>query len=698
MPAQAGAGFTSDFVITSGRVKGTVIGPNKYYTNSNSADPSVTKAFQSQFLGTFDRSAGAVDSLFINAEANTLADNTDNVGSTQLLYRVFRLDRTDEPGNSIPLPLGIVAGTSDGTAKWTSLKNRSNLVDFAATPGTYVLEVYFQGNATVSKKAQTILDDNGGSPYYTATFEVTIGGSSVITENWSPRNGSTNWSDGNNWTPSSQQISGYNNVPNSNTDVVIPYQAGSTYPIISSGTAVAHNILISGRNSNVLGARLRLSGGQLVIYGNFQDANGGFLQTGATAAQPTGGRLILAGTNQIFDAAPNLYNLTIQGGGTKTLTKGIALFGALTFGSGGGILVTRMDNPGQYSVTFPTNKVGGIVNESETGYVLGVVRATEEVENGITAVFGNIGVELTANNVNQFTAIAPGVTQATRTSTIYNGLGTSVSVRRGFFFQAESEPEDFNLVFHYLNADLNGINASNLRLYRTATGDYPFEPLFKDSSDPGAKTLTKSGITGLLSATFTLGDATNPLPVTITSFTAAAQGADAVLNWTTASETNNQGFEVQVSTDGTNFSKLGFLASNTPNSSTPHAYQYRDVTLGKQGVRYYRLRQLDLDGMASFVGPRAVTFGGSVAQTSLQGYPSPFNSEINLALQTTAAGLATVTVTDGVGRQVRAWQPTLAAGASSLRLADLQNMPAGLYIVQVRYNDGQTQRLKMVKE
>ncbi|RZL07747.1 MAG: T9SS type A sorting domain-containing protein [Hymenobacter sp.] len=221
----------------------------------------------------------------------------------------------------------------------------------------------------------------------------------------------------------------------------------------------------------------------------------------------------------------------------------------------------------------------------------------------------------------------------------------------------------------------------------------------KSSNDATSKTLTRNGITGSLNALFTLGNADNPLPVTITSFTAVAQGTNAVLNWATASETNNQGFEVQVSTDGTTFSKLGFLASNNPNSTTPHSYQYRDVTAGKQGVRYYRLRQLDLDGTASFVGPRAVTFGDAVAQaTSLQGYPSPFSSEINLALQTTAAGLATVTVTDGVGRQVRAWQPTLAAGASSLRLADLQNMPAGLYIVQVRYSDGQTQRLKMVKE
>ncbi|OGX91357.1 hypothetical protein BEN49_05020 [Hymenobacter coccineus] len=196
---------------------------------------------------------------------------------------------------------------------------------------------------------------------------------------------------------------------------------------------------------------------------------------------------------------------------------------------------------------------------------------------------------------------------------------------------------------------------------------------------------------------FTLGDATNPLPVTLTSFAAVAQGPNALLTWTTAQELNNAGFEVQVSTDGTTFSKLAFVAAASPNSSEVRTYQYRDATANKQGTRYYRLRQLDVDGKESLFAPQSLTFGGALA-ASVKGYPNPFASEINLALQTVAAGQATVSVLDGVGRQVRSWQPMLAAGASNLVLSDLASLPHGLYVVQVRYQDGQTQRLKVVKQ
>ncbi|TPG57853.1 T9SS type A sorting domain-containing protein, partial [Hymenobacter nivis] len=95
--------------------------------------------------------------------------------------------------------------------------------------------------------------------------------------------------------------------------------------------------------------------------------------------------------------------------------------------------------------------------------------------------------------------------------------------------------------------------------------------------------------------------------------------------------------------------------------------------------------------------PQSLAFGGALA-ASAQAYPNPFAADVTLALQTLAAGPATVRVLDGVGRQVRQWQPTLAAGASTLPLADMASLPRGLYVVQVRYADGQTQRLKLVKQ
>ncbi|MGI4735662.1 MAG: T9SS type A sorting domain-containing protein [Janthinobacterium lividum] len=671
------SGFYKDFIILTRSANGNNPSTNYFYTYGGS--PTFNSLGS---LGSFDRGSGQ---LLLGGESNIYNNNGDVTQTASLLYRVYRQGTI--PGNFSSLPLTFNSKGGDGNpnnSKWTNTITNPNLLSGASGAGTYVLEMLFNATVTYNNNGYTgnysIYDSNNGNNYI-ATFDVT----GNVPTNWNSGNSQNdgNWFNSANWS---------NGVPNSTTDAVISYANNGIFPKIdvtntsTDQVAAVRTLRIEG-NGAVTGAILSLNGLELDVYGDFIDTYSGFTHSG--------GLLVLAGNDQSFDGgvSPFLRNIKIDGGGTKALARNIIIVKGSTLTFASGKVTTNATN--NYSIVLQDGAF--LSGESEDNYIEGAVTSTNTLTEGGSANFGNIGLEL-------FTRIgSPGSTVVTRrTNRIYTGAGTSTSIRRSFTINSDSNLPDvqsYDITFHYLNNELNSIPTDNLLLFRSVTGSAPFIGLGKNSNDASAKTLTRTAITGTLNATFTLGNSANPLPVTIISFTAVAQGADAVLNWTTASETNNQGFEVQVSTDGTNFSKLSFLAVNTPNSSTPHSYQYRDVTVGKQGTRYYRLRQLDLDGTESFVAPQAVTFNGVVAQgTSLQGYPSPFSSEINLAMQATAAGLAMVTVTDGVGRQVRTWQPTLAAGASSLRLAELQNMPAGLYIVQVRYNDGQTQRLKMVKE
>ncbi|WP_211320179.1 T9SS type A sorting domain-containing protein [Hymenobacter nivis] len=650
-------GFATNFVIANG---------TPYSTNG------APGTFQGRSLGTFDRSGSNLDVLALSAEANIITNPGDNVQTTQLLYRIYRADNLDDVGSFIPLPLQQTS--SNGNAlKWTNTGAQPNLVSFASTPGTYTLQLYFQTTITNNGITSIVLDANNGD-FYAATFIVTVNGSIYQPKAWKSANDG-NWFNADNWAP--------NGIPNSNSDVTIPFRqgTGSGYPAINNAQAQVHNIIIQGTAGQARG-RLYLTNSTLFIYGNYQDINAGL--------KPIKGTLYLFGQDQVIDASTLIDNVVIDGGGTKSLTGALTIQNSITFSGKKGILVTRTENADLYCVILqPTAR---IVGESEDGYVLGELRSSQLIGEGGSSDFGGIGVGLTANSGN------PGTTVATRNSAIYYGAGTSVSIRRSFSFTASvATLQNFNLNFGYLNADLNGIQAANLLLFRSESGDVPFQPLYKTSSSSDAKTLTRNGITGAIAATFTLGDRTNPLPVTLTSFAAVAQGPNALLTWTTAQELNNSGFEVQVSTDGTTFSKLGFVAAVSPNSSAARTYQYRDVTANKQGTRYYRLRQLDVDGKENLFAPQSLSFGGALA-TSVNGYPNPFVSEINLSLQTAVAGQATVSVLDGVGRQVRSWQPTLAAGASNLVLSDLASLPYGLYVVQVRYNDGQTQRLKVVKQ
>jgi hypothetical protein len=679
--ASAQAGFVSDFVNISSRVGSAAVVSGKYYTNSNSADPSATRPFQSAFLGTFNRTQAGVDSLLINAEANTRASNGDLVSATQLFYRVRRADQTDEFGSYIPLPLPQASGEVGGSAQWISARNKTNLINSATSPGTYLLEVYFQGNATVSKLPQPILDTNSNGPY-TATFEVTVNGLSVVTQTWSAPSGNTSWFTASNWAP--------NGIPNSNTDVVIPYRAGGSYPIILGGAgapiAQAHNILVSGRGTGT-GARLSLRGSQLRIFGDFQDANGGFLQAEA-------GILVLAGSTQTFDAAPTLFNLTIQGGGVKTLTKRITLNGNLTFGTGGGVLVTRTDDPGSYSILFQGEN-NGIRNESDNGYVLGVVRATAEVENGQPYDFGNIGVQLTANSTN-LNADAPGTVVATRTSSIYNEIGTGASIRRGYFFQSQVEPESFDLNLRFLTADLNGNQANNLQLYRSETGDFPFEKLGKDVST--SNSVSKAGIVGLLSATFTLGEIV-PLPVTLVSFTAAPtpQGA-ALLRWVTASETNNKGFAIERQLGkGQDWQQVGYLT--TGNSTNGNTYTYTDKSLTSApyaSLAYYRLRQEDQDGKLSY-SPVAVVARPAVAtSTDLLLSPVPVTgASLSLTFAEAGQAGAEISIINTQGQRLYS-QITQASSDAALSLP-VERLAAGVYIVSVRVPGQAVRHARFVK-
>ena len=189
-----------------------------------------------------------------------------------------------------------------------------------------------------------------------------------------------------------------------------------------------------------------------------------------------------------------------------------------------------------------------------------------------------------------------------------------------------------------------------------------------------------------------------PLPVVLTAFAAERQGPDALLRWATASEQHNRGFEVQVSIDGTLFRPLAFVAG-AGTSAGAHAYRYLDQEAGKAGGRYYRLRQLDLDGTASYSPVRSVRFAGEAA-VSLTATPNPFGESLLMRLSLPeAAPAGEVRLSDMTGRVVRR-QATAAlpAGASQVEVPGLAGLASGVYFVQLRVPGQPTQHLRVVRQ
>lgn len=125
---------------------------------------------------------------------------------------------------------------------------------------------------------------------------------------------------------------------------------------------------------------------------------------------------------------------------------------------------------------------------------------------------------------------------------------------------------------------------------------------------------------------FTLGSTseTNALPVELLSFKATAQAQTVQLLWETALEINNDYFEVQRSVDGINFKKIGEVAGN---GTTSELVKYELVDkLPIAGVAYYRLKQVDYNGMyehSDAVSVEWINDGALAAFVELELYPNP---------------------------------------------------------------------------
>ncbi|WP_191907072.1 T9SS type A sorting domain-containing protein [Adhaeribacter soli] len=181
---------------------------------------------------------------------------------------------------------------------------------------------------------------------------------------------------------------------------------------------------------------------------------------------------------------------------------------------------------------------------------------------------------------------------------------------------------------------------------------------------------------------FAVGDLDSPLPVDMMYFNATKVDQGALLTWETATEKNNQGFEVQVSADGRNFETAGSVNTLNGNSSSNQKYKYLDKQQGRTGTWYYRLKQTDLDGKASFFGPKAVSF--SKQEEGVKVFPNPFKEQFSLQLKALDEEPVELTLTDMCGREVYRELRPVVNGSNDLQVNLKGDYPAGLYLLTAK--------------
>ncbi|MGI4738572.1 MAG: discoidin domain-containing protein [Janthinobacterium lividum] len=171
-----------------------------------------------------------------------------------------------------------------------------------------------------------------------------------------------------------------------------------------------------------------------------------------------------------------------------------------------------------------------------------------------------------------------------------------------------------------------------------------------------------------------------PLPVTLTRFQAAPQGNDVLLNWTTANEQRNAGFNVQRSADGQLFTTLTRIAG-AGTSSTPQAYQYLDAA-PLRSTGYYRLQQLDLDGTFTYSPVVIVQTQPRAGAGHLSAYPNPTAERLALTWEGPATTIGRWYLTSITGQVVHTEVLPIQAGLNTL-IFDLQPYSAGSYVLTI---------------
>jgi hypothetical protein len=140
------------------------------------------------------------------------------------------------------------------------------------------------------------------------------------------------------------------------------------------------------------------------------------------------------------------------------------------------------------------------------------------------------------------------------------------------------------------------------------------------------------------------------IPVELSSFTASVVNNKIVLNWSTASETNNMGFDIEQSFDNQSYNKIGFMPGF---GTTTDRQSYSYIVEGQFAEKsFYRLRQVDYDGTFEYsnvVEVDAITPDGFNLS---QNYPNPFNPSTKITYTLPGDYLVTLKVFDMIGREI----------------------------------------------
>ena len=181
------------------------------------------------------------------------------------------------------------------------------------------------------------------------------------------------------------------------------------------------------------------------------------------------------------------------------------------------------------------------------------------------------------------------------------------------------------------------------------------------------------------------------VPVELNSFTAAANGNNVTLNWQTATETNNSGFEIQksqmsdVKSQTEEWNRIGFVGGNGT-TTEPQTYSFFDGDLSNGKYRY-RLKQIDYDGSFEYSNEIEVEILSPLEFSLSQNYPNPFNPITTIQYSIPEAGNVKLKVYNSLGEEVADLKDNYEEAGTYKISFDAFGLSSGIYYYRLSSND-----------
>ncbi|MBC6991285.1 right-handed parallel beta-helix repeat-containing protein [Hymenobacter sp. BT491] len=446
--------------------------------------------------------------------------------------------------------------------------------------------------------------------------------------------------------------------------------------------SVTNNVILGTATQNASADGIQVLGGTTgaSITGNTLSSNRGYgleFISGANTSNTVSGNIIRS----------NGAGIAIAAGSGNTFSTN-----TITGNAGDGIVALS----GTFNNVFSQNAIS---TNGDLGIDLSAT--TTATGDGVSKNADSKTTTSGANSLLNFPIVTQAVTNATNLEIAgYAPAGSTIEL-----FVASADASNFGEGFTFITSQIEGSTsdgAKNARSYSglingidqgsetNASAFYFVIPLSTLSAAQRAAlttgspkvtaTATKSGTgTSEFSGLTTVG-VNKPLPVELALFEVKAARFDAQLKWQTATEKNNDHFEVERSFDGITFEKVANVRGNgTTSEVSTYAFTDANVAQKHLGTVYYRLKQVEASGSAQYSLVRTTAFTQQPA-ASAELYPNPATTTSTLDLAFLPAGTYQVVLVDMTGRTVSSNSTT----ASLPYTLNVQALPKGTYMVIIR--------------